>query len=285
MKRCLFNPAAISFGLFLGVLVACMFSCTRWAWGRNHWMLPGTGQEVVFNDDHVEVYGRLGLMRRVVAEFDWRKLGIGLRPIQMASNRPVRSWMIGYSFPMWWLALPFAVMPLIWVWRERRSRRRWFRGLCMDCGYDLRASPGRCPECGLVRPARIGRARVPIWFWSACYLLFATLWLMSYGFSPNGSAVWLPFDLRLGVLDGRISIDNGRIWFDDSDPYPTGTRLRIDGIYYRSLKYLPSDRPARRLSVPFIYPMALICLLPAIALNTRGRDRDTGSVQASDRVE
>jgi len=43
-------------------------------------------------------------------------------------------------------------------WRARRRRFRQTHGFCADCGFDLRASPYRCPECGAVATYWIGWA-------------------------------------------------------------------------------------------------------------------------------
>jgi hypothetical protein len=53
------------------------------------------------------------------------------------------------GFPHWLPAILFALAPTYWLLGPRRRERRRRRlGLCLNCGYDLRASPERCPECG-----------------------------------------------------------------------------------------------------------------------------------------
>ena len=53
---------------------------------------------------------------------------------------------LAYCFS--YLALFATVLWMIYV-KPQRRRRAINLGLCLACGYDLRASPDRCPECGL----------------------------------------------------------------------------------------------------------------------------------------
>ncbi len=55
--------------------------------------------------------------------------------------------------PFWFLVLAFALMPLSRGLLARRAQRRTRlrQGLCPQCGYDLRATADRCPECGLLK--------------------------------------------------------------------------------------------------------------------------------------
>ena len=56
-------------------------------------------------------------------------------------------------------AIPAALIPssLLLVSVVRRRRRR-YRGHCQRCGYDLRGSPSRCPECGTVTASTVPAA-------------------------------------------------------------------------------------------------------------------------------
>jgi hypothetical protein len=64
---------------------------------------------------------------------------------------PDRHLFISSYFP---LSCIFVILPLLWIKKFVLSPNRSRPGRCRKCGYDLRATPDRCPECGTVPSAK-----------------------------------------------------------------------------------------------------------------------------------
>jgi hypothetical protein len=79
-------------------------------------------------------------------------------------HRPLDMQMI--AIPHWKALAGTALLPLLtlgrFIGRTSLDRRRNRLGLCPSCGYDLRATPNHCPECGTL-PAPSRTRSKPTW--------------------------------------------------------------------------------------------------------------------------
>jgi hypothetical protein len=126
----------------------------RWGWDRSRLFFQRDTWEAEF--EHVDD-----------ADFIFPRLLVDAEQMPTVTRRnpfiPRDGWVRGRgamsTSPVNFMAASaaLAILPTIWIgtrlyaWRIERDRERI--GKCGACGYDMRATPGCCPECGSVPAA------------------------------------------------------------------------------------------------------------------------------------
>jgi hypothetical protein len=193
MKRRLFNLAAVA------SLVLCLLSlalCVRGQFVQDTFSFESPGAAGGINDDRsVQLtISRRGLLlsyfggrRPIPREWHYRRGEAGaavdtsyedlhafiVDAVSSNTFRVIHGWAfrwygiaIAVPHPTFivgvghWVAIALSgLLPAVWIVRQaRRHRKRQF-GLCRVCGYDLRATPERCPECGTIPQRPIAGAQ------------------------------------------------------------------------------------------------------------------------------
>jgi hypothetical protein len=155
--RILLNAATV-LSLLLCVATAAVGVTSQWSaldvsrWhgrgGGKAWLAVTRGDVTFSAYDHAP---HVGDSFGVTTSRSWA----GVRVRQAAGIRPSNRH-VEVSVPVWLVPTFASPAPAVWGalrWRRAARHRRYRDGLCPHCGYDLRETPERCPECGTI-PAR-----------------------------------------------------------------------------------------------------------------------------------
>jgi hypothetical protein len=151
-----YRPGGVSVGLFgnfafgLGSADASQFRIKAGGYGFAGWARRGGAyfywQELRSAHKRLSIGSMYAHVREPVLGFGLNRAPDGLGP----SGRSRWANQGTLRVPLWSVLavlLPLPAWSLVRGARHRRARGRRDRGLCPSCGYDLRATPGQCPEC------------------------------------------------------------------------------------------------------------------------------------------
>jgi hypothetical protein len=148
------------------VLSALVLLTTALLWMRSLW----ARDRIAFNVAHRRVwvesfphhlyitYGKLppALVDEVLVTLQLHNDQIQSRPRYWEVRwQRLRGGFTGIGIPYWLTVLLTSALPIRWIGLRVVKSQRHRHGLCAACGYDLRASTDRCPECGepITKPA------------------------------------------------------------------------------------------------------------------------------------
>lgn len=149
VRRWAFTIATLS-SLLLAALTILL-----WARSYRH---VGPNEADSLNFTHSDPYwwaisnpGRLTFCHQAGNDWDSPVAKVQFLGLEYASSWVGKSCLVNLLVPYWMLLPPLLILPALRLrasLRNQQSRGRARRGLCANCGYDLRGSHHRCPECG-----------------------------------------------------------------------------------------------------------------------------------------
>jgi hypothetical protein len=127
------------------MLPGCSYDTTQWG---EYIVIPSDGKDRLGTTQMDSDYTFPNPSR-----FGFRALNSSIGGITFRNEKGVlflrvTDYYTDWQIPWWCPLLVFSILPAWWWLARRRIRIRHQRGQCPACGYDLRASPERCPECG-----------------------------------------------------------------------------------------------------------------------------------------
>jgi hypothetical protein len=141
-----------------------------WSWGDG---ARGRAYSIEFDDGTIILRTASGMMKtappgpftyatKMLGAFDG--VGFEYHRWQMIPMTPSNQPIPGFSFGSfiqanisggWALFVSLVLLSLCVLDVVMQRRRRRAAHLCQNCGYDLRATPDRCPECGVATASSI----------------------------------------------------------------------------------------------------------------------------------